>query len=234
MLSAAGSQECEKNLKLLLRLCERLGVLVAVHKVEGPTTIIVFPRNRVRHCAHDHAASAPATEGKDHRMAETEGGRQDISSEDDRQPIYSHIRNGPGTNQGTFHHQDLPGRSAPSHVINGLGNAETQPGAQGISQIKLRLSCPRLPVTPLIMKAIRTALEAHPGFESTMLWAACCVVFFFGFLQCGEFTSPGYDNRRNLSVSDDSHTNPTTIAIHLEVTKTDQFGAGTTVYLGRT
>ena len=62
---------------------------------------------------------------------------------------------------------------------------------------------------------------------------------FFGFLWCGEFTSPSdteYDNRRHLSVSDVSvdSTNLTIIAINLKVTKTDQFGAGTTVYLGRT
>jgi hypothetical protein len=130
------------------------------------------------------------------------------------------------------------------HVVNGLGNPlegklKLQLVLKGISRVKLRPSCPRLPVTPLIMNAIRRALEAHPGFESIMLWAACCVGFF-GFLRCGEFTLPAasaYDNRRHLSVADvsvDSHTSPTTIAIRLKVTKTDQFGTGTTIYLGRT
>ena len=72
-----------------------------------------------------------------------------------------------------------------------------------------------------------------------MLWAACCAAFF-GFLRCGEFTVPSvnaYDSRRHLSVSDvsvDSHTSPSLIAIRLKVSKTDQYGAGTTIYLGKT
>ena len=110
---------------------------------------------------------------------------------------------------------------------------------KGINRVKPRPSCPRLPVTPLIMNAIKRTLEAQPGYESTMLWAACCVGFF-GFMRCGEFTVPSanaYNRERHLSVADvsvDSHTSPCTVAIRIKVSKTDQFGTGTTIYLGRT
>jgi hypothetical protein len=46
-----------------------------------------------------------------------------------------------------------------------------------------------------------------------------------------------YDSTRHLSVSDvsvDSYTNPSMIAISIKLSKTDQFGSGTTIYLGRT
>ena len=89
------------------------------------------------------------------------------------------------------------------------------------------------------MNELKSALETQPCFESTMIWAACCVGFF-GFLRCGEFTVPSanaYNKERHLSITDvavDSHTNPSTIAIRIKFSKTDQFGLGTTIYLGRT
>ena len=89
------------------------------------------------------------------------------------------------------------------------------------------------------MNALKSALETQPCFESTMIWAACCVGFF-GFLRCGEFTVPStnaYNKERHLSITDvaaDSHTSPSTIAIRIKFSKTDQFGLGTTIYLGRT
>lgn len=69
-----------------------------------------------------------------------------------------------------------------------------------------------------------------------MLWAACCTGFF-GFMRAGEFTSPssggGPDVLSIGDVSVDSHTNPAIISILLRKSKTDVFGAGVRVYLGR-
>ena len=105
--------------------------------------------------------------------------------------------------------------------------------------MKPNQKCPRLPVTPIILQAIKQSLDDHPGFDSTMIWAACCLGFF-GFMRCGEFTLPDaakFEKGKHLAASDvavDSHTNPSTIAVTLHYSKTDQFGNGATIYLGRT
>ena len=110
---------------------------------------------------------------------------------------------------------------------------------KGINRIKPRQDGTRLPVTPLILSAMKSALDARPSFDSTMLWAACCLGFF-GFMRSGEFTVPSsnsYDSKKHLSVADvsvDSHSNPTTVAVKLRVSKTDQFGTGVTIYMGKT
>lgn len=41
-MGAADSDECYRNLELMLRICEVLGLPVAKHKVEGPTTKLEF------------------------------------------------------------------------------------------------------------------------------------------------------------------------------------------------
>jgi len=72
-------------------------------------------------------------------------------------------------------------------------------------------------------------------FDKVMLWAACCLGFFV-FMRAGEFTrstNPG----TTLLVSDikiDSRENPQTLSVHLRQSKTDPFGAGVCLYLGRT
>ena len=129
------------------------------------------------------------------------------------------------------------------HIVQGLGNPlegklRLNLVLKGINRVNPCPNCPRLPVTPLIMNALKSTLETQPCFESTMLWAACCVGFF-GFLRCGEFTVPSANayKERYLSITDvavDSHTNPSTIAIRIKFSKKDQFGLGTTIYLGRT
>ncbi len=71
------------------------------------------------------------------------------------------------------------------------------------------------------------------------MWAACCLGFF-GFLRCGEFILPDatpFDETAHLTSADvavDSHTNPTLLAITIKKSKTDQFGEGATIYLGKT
>ena len=74
-----------------------------------------------------------------------------------------------------------------------------------------------------------------PGFESTMLWAACCMGFF-GFLRCGEFMlqdAARFDATVHLTAPDiavDNPTNPSLLAITIKKSKTDQFCNGTTIY----
>lgn len=96
----------------------------------------------------------------------------------------------------------------------------------------------RLPITPAILQLLFSSWSQSPSFDSTMLWAACCVGFF-GFLRSGEFTCqssflhhPTVLSPQDVSV--DCLLNPTTIALHLRHSKSDPFGAGVTVYLGRT
>ena len=69
-----------------------------------------------------------------------------------------------------------------------------------------------------------------------MLWAAC-TLGFFGFLRSGEFTVVPGINQTLLSPSDirvDSHQDPTYVAVTLRGSKTDPFGVGCTLFIGRT
>ena len=73
--------------------------------------------------------------------------------------------------------------------------------------------------------------------EVVMLWAACCTGCF-GFLHSGEFTCPSFSasNEDMLSVEDvyvDSHSDPLVVTAHLRRSKTNNFGVGAMVYLGR-
>ena len=96
----------------------------------------------------------------------------------------------------------------------------------------------RLPITMHMLRELHRLWSKPPvHHDSVMLWAACCLGFF-GFLRAGEFTCP----RANfadppLSPSDimvDSRDNPQILTVHLRCTKTDPFGVGCCIYLGRT
>ena len=72
-----------------------------------------------------------------------------------------------------------------------------------------------------------------------MLWAVCCTTFF-GFFRLGELlrSSPSeFNPRLHLSWGDmavDSPPAPTMVRFHLRQSKTDQFGPGVDIILGRT
>lgn len=130
------------------------------------------------------------------------------------------------------------------HVTQGHGNPlggtlRLDLVLKGIHRIKPSQKQARLPVTPSILAKIKEVLDRSPGFESTMLWAACCTGFF-GFLRCGEFLLPDstpFDGSAHMAVADvavDSHQNPTIVAIRIKQSKTDQYKEGTTIYLGKT
>lgn len=74
------------------------------------------------------------------------------------------------------------------------------------------------------------------SYSDTMLWAACCLGFF-GFLRSGEFTSTSPSQSSGLLLSDvtiDSHNDPQRLTVNLRHSKTDRYGAGVTICLGRT
>ena len=94
----------------------------------------------------------------------------------------------------------------------------------------------RLPITLHILKQLHGVWSESPSFNNAMLWAACNLGFF-GFLRAGEFTLTANSNTYLMSPKDitvDSHTNPQLLTIHLRHSKTDPFGAGCFIYLGRT
>lgn len=96
----------------------------------------------------------------------------------------------------------------------------------------------RLPITLHLLGALHRVWSAPPIlYDNVMLWAACCLGFF-GFLRAGEFTCTTTEaSDPPLSPSDivvDSRDNPQRITVHLRRTKTDPFGVGCHIYLGRT
>ena len=96
----------------------------------------------------------------------------------------------------------------------------------------------RLPITIHLLISLHEVWSKSPVlYNSVMLWAACCLGFF-GFLWAGEFTCTGTDVADfPLSLSDimvDSRDNPQLITVHLRYSKTDTFGVGCYIYLGRT
>ena len=93
----------------------------------------------------------------------------------------------------------------------------------------------RLPITPDLLRKLHAILSrGPPSFDEVMLWAACCQGFF-GFMRAGEFTkvSPTEDTLSVADVSVDLRDNPQVLAV-LHRRKTDPFGAGVHLYVGRT
>ena len=100
--------------------------------------------------------------------------------------------------------------------------------------------CPTcLPITPAILQVLYWcwSQNAHE-FNTVCYWAACCIGFF-AFLRSGEFTCSSwfsYDSS-TLSLGDvsiDSHSQPTMVHLTLRQSKTNVFGAGVTIHLGKT
>ena len=98
----------------------------------------------------------------------------------------------------------------------------------------------RLPITPAILKELHGYWSKNAGDQDVfMIWAAA-IMCFFGFFRAGEITTPTltfYDPRKHLAWADvtmDDPINPSTLRIRLKFSKTDQFGKGADVYLGKT
>ena len=99
---------------------------------------------------------------------------------------------------------------------------------------------PRLPVTPTVLRKLRSELDKEPTkWDNIMLWAACSTCFF-GFLRSGETTVPSekdYDSSALLSYGDvlfDSTKSSTLTQVNIKASKTDLFRGGVAIYVGRT
>ena len=79
--------------------------------------------------------------------------------------------------------------------------------------------------------------KEEQAYEACLLWAACCLGFF-AFLRAGEFTSTAtQDTASLLTVADvtvNSRENPSFLRVFLRRSKTDPFGNGIALYVGRT
>ena len=96
----------------------------------------------------------------------------------------------------------------------------------------------RLPITMPILLALHKVWSNPPvSYDHVMLWGAYCVGFF-GFLRAGEFTCATSDITDpplcSGDVSVDSRADPQLVTLHLRQSKTDPFGVGCFIYLGRT
>ena len=66
-----------------------------------------------------------------------------------------------------------------------------------------------------------------------LLWAGCCIGFF-DFLRAGEFTSTGLSSCIRVSdIAMDNHQSPSVVQIFIRRAKTDPFGKGINIILGR-
>ena len=97
----------------------------------------------------------------------------------------------------------------------------------------------RLPISPNILRLLyRQWSNKAQDYDIVCLWAACCIAFF-AFLRSGEFTCDSWAayNDSVLSLQDvsvDSHSCPSMVHLMLRRSKTDIFGSGITIHLGKT
>ena len=129
------------------------------------------------------------------------------------------------------------------HISKGLGDPlsdtlQLNLVLKGIRRKKPRAGDARLPITPLILKAILGVVKEDPhSFINMTMWAACCLGYF-AWLRSGEFTCDhNFDPNQHLTDQDiavDDYSNPTLISVHLKKSKTDQEGVGVTLFMGRT
>ena len=91
-----------------------------------------------------------------------------------------------------------------------------------------------------ILKKIRELWDAQPSRRDYVMPWGATTLCFIGFFQSGKITVPARDtfNARThpswVDVASDNPENPQAIRVHLRHSKTDQFGRGTEVIMGRT
>ena len=97
----------------------------------------------------------------------------------------------------------------------------------------------RLPITPAILRAIKTVWSLSATEHDTIMNWAICTLAFFGFFRLGEIllTTTNFDPDRHLAVGDvavDSRQDPSLLRVNLKCSKTDQLGKGVDIYIGKT
>ena len=97
----------------------------------------------------------------------------------------------------------------------------------------------RLPITAALLCNIKAELQQTTNPERHVLWAVCCTAFF-GFFRLGELLQSSqvhFNPELHLSWGDmavDNPQNPKMLKFRLRQSKTDQFGRGVDVVLGKT
>ena len=96
---------------------------------------------------------------------------------------------------------------------------------------------PRLAIGLAILRQIRALWSpSAEQRETIMLWVVCTTCFF-GFFRLGELiANTRQDGQNTLQYRDlaiNNITSPTMLEIHLRHSKTDHFGAGVSIFLGR-
>ena len=97
----------------------------------------------------------------------------------------------------------------------------------------------RLPVTPQLLWQIKQKLEAIHHNERVVIWAVSCVALF-GCFRLGELlleSTASFDQHRHSAWGDvtvDNQADPWMLRIHLKQSKTDQFGRGADITVGKT
>ena len=96
---------------------------------------------------------------------------------------------------------------------------------------------PRLPIGPAILRQIRALWSPSADQRETIMLWAVCTTCFFGFFRLGELVAnTRQDDQNTLQYRDvaiDSIISPTMLEIRLRHSKTDRFGTGVSIFLGR-
>ena len=112
----------------------------------------------------------------------------------------------------------------------------------GISRVRMQQGTSaqlRLPITPPLLRRIKQTLDATRHPNSQLLWAIACTAFF-GFFRLGELlleSQSAFSQTLHLAWGDVAVDNPQTpkmVRFRLKQSKTDQYGKGVDVVLGRT
>ena len=97
----------------------------------------------------------------------------------------------------------------------------------------------RLPITPELLMKIHSSWSQSPLTYDKIMLRATFSMGFFGFLRLGEFTHSPSQSQSECTlmtgdVSIDSRDNPQVLTVHLRRSKTDPYGSGTHIHMGRT
>ena len=95
-----------------------------------------------------------------------------------------HIHRPPSANGISVYYKDAHGSHPASTYHPRVGpptyNFPPYPSivTNGIQRVRPRVSLSRLPVTPTILRRVKTVLDQDPsGFSNRLLWVVCCTAF---------------------------------------------------------